>query len=52
MFALLFSLFGLGAATMGATDRDKAMSAATRIFALIEKESTIDSLSSEGKKLW
>ena len=52
MFSLLFSLFGLGAAAMGATDRDKALSAASRIFELIEKTSPIDSLSEEGKKLW
>ncbi len=50
MFSLLFSLFGLGMAAQGATDRDKAKSAANRIFVLMERESAIDPLSTEGYK--
>ena len=50
MFALLFSLSGMSVAAMGATDKAKAKLAADRIFALIDKESPINSLSSEGKK--
>jgi ATP-binding cassette subfamily B (MDR/TAP) protein 1 len=50
MFALLFSLSGLGMAAQGATDKDKAKAAAERIFRLIERESAIDPLSSEGYK--
>jgi len=50
MFALLFSLSGLGMAAQGATDRDKAKAAGERIFALIERESAIDPLSDDGYK--
>jgi len=35
---------------MGATDKVKAKLAADRIFALIDKDSPINSLSNEGKK--
>lgn len=51
MFALLFSLFALGAAAQGATDKKKAEAAAGRLFYLINRPSAIDPLSSEGKKL-
>ena len=51
MFALLFSLFALGAAAQGATDKTKAEAAAGRLFYLINRKSAIDPLSSEGKKL-
>eukprot|EP00978_Attheya_sp_CCMP212_P034494 scaffold144716_cov61-Attheya_sp.AAC.2 len=50
LFALLFSLSGMGVAAQGATNRDKAKAAAKRIFHLIDRESKIDSLSEEGKK--
>lgn len=49
--SLLFSLSGLSVAIIGATDQAKAKLAANRIFALIDRESPIDSLSKEGKKL-
>jgi len=51
MFSLLFSLFGLGAAFQGVKDKDKAMESAGRIFFLMKRESAIDPLSNEGKKL-
>jgi ATP-binding cassette subfamily B (MDR/TAP) protein 1 len=50
MFALLFSLSGFSIALVGVTDQVKAKQAAGRIFALIDRESTINSLSKEGKK--
>jgi ATP-binding cassette subfamily B (MDR/TAP) protein 1 len=49
--SLLFSLSGLSVAIMGATDSAKAKLAANRIFKLIDRESPIDSLSEEGKKI-
>ena len=51
MFALLFSLFALGAAAQGATDKTKAEAAAGRLFYLINRESANDPLDTEGKKL-
>ena len=51
MFALLFSLFALGAAAQGATDKKKAEAAAGRLFYIINRKSAIDPLSSVGKKL-
>lgn len=51
MFALLFSLFALGAAAQGATDKKKAEAAAGRLFYLINRESANDPLCTEGKKL-
>merc|ERR1712150_86996 len=50
MFALLFSLSGLGMAAQGATDRDKAKAAGERIFTLVDRESAIDPLSGDGYK--
>lgn len=50
MFSLLFSLSGIGVASQGATNRDKAKSAAQRIFELTDRQSAIDPLSDEGKK--
>lgn len=50
MFSLLFAMFGLGMAAQGATDKEKAKSAARRIFALTERKSAIDPLSTEGYK--
>jgi len=51
MFALMFSLSGSAAAAQGLTDKDKAATAAERIFALIDRSSSIDPLSEEGKIL-
>ena len=51
MFALLFSLFALGAASQGATDKKKAEAAAGRLFYLINRESANDPLGTDGKKL-
>merc|ERR1712176_188386 len=50
MFALLFSLFGLGAAFQGASDRKETEKSASRIFYLLDRESEIDPLSEEGLK--
>ena len=50
MFALLFSLFALGAATMGASDKDEAKKAAGRIFYLLGRKSAIDPLSTDGRR--
>jgi len=50
MFSLLFSLSGMAAAAQGATDRVAALAAAERTFDLMERESEIDPLSTEGKK--
>ena len=49
--SLLFCLSGLGVAMMGATDSAKAKLAANRVFALIDRKSPIDSLSTEGISL-
>ena len=49
--SLLFCLSGLSVAMMGATDSAKAKLAANRVFALIDRESPIDSLSKEGISL-
>lgn len=51
MFALLFSLFALGAAAQGATDKPKAEAAMGRLQFLMNRKSEIDPLSTEGKKL-
>ena len=51
MFSLLFALFGLGAAFQGVKDKNKAMESASRIFFLLKRESAIDPLSDEGKKV-
>jgi len=50
MMSLLYALSGLGMAAQGTVDKDKANAAAERIFALIDRESAIDSLSNEGKQ--
>eukprot|EP00980_Cylindrotheca_fusiformis_P009379 scaffold2049_cov108-Cylindrotheca_fusiformis.AAC.5 len=50
-FALIFSLFGLGAAFQDVSDRKECEKSAGRIFYLIDRESSIDPLSEEGKKL-
>jgi len=51
MFAILFSLFGLGAAFQGVADKDECMEAAGRIFFLLKRKSPIDPMNDEGKKL-
>lgn len=51
MFALLFSLFGLGAAFQGVSDRKETEKSAGRVFYLLDRESEIDPLNDEGKKL-
>jgi ABC-type multidrug transport system fused ATPase/permease subunit len=51
MFALLFSLFGLGAAFQGISDKNETKKSAGRIFYLLDRMSEIDPLSEEGKKL-
>eukprot|EP00934_Nitzschia_sp_Nitz4_P006351 Nitzschia sp. Nitz4//scaffold41_size133979//19551//23745//NITZ4_003331-RA/size133979-snap-gene-0.97-mRNA-1//1//CDS//3329551422//6341//frame0 len=50
-FSILFSLFGLGTAFQDISDRKETELAASRIFFLLDRESTIDPLSDEGKKL-
>jgi len=51
MFSLLFSLFGLGAAFQGISDKKETEKSAGRIFYLLDRTSEIDPLSKEGKKL-
>eukprot|EP00980_Cylindrotheca_fusiformis_P014873 scaffold4061_cov108-Cylindrotheca_fusiformis.AAC.1 len=50
-FALLFSLFGLGAAFNDISDRKECEESVGRIFYLIDRKSSIDPMSEEGKKL-
>ncbi len=50
-FAILFSLFGLGAAFQDISDRKEVEKSAGRIFSLLDRESSIDPLSESGKKL-
>eukprot|EP00980_Cylindrotheca_fusiformis_P009862 scaffold2184_cov128-Cylindrotheca_fusiformis.AAC.8 len=50
-FALMLSLFGLGSAFQDISDRKECEKSAGRIFHLIDRESSIDPLSEEGKKL-
>ena len=50
-FAVLFSLFGLGAAFQDVSDRKEVEKGAARIFYLLDRTSAIDPLSEEGKKL-
>jgi len=47
-FAILFSLFGLGAAFQDISDRKEVEKAAGRIFYLLDRVSEIDPLSEEG----
>ena len=51
MFASLFSLFGLGAASMGLSEKKEFEKAAGRIFYLLERRSLIDPLGREGIKI-
>jgi ATP-binding cassette subfamily B (MDR/TAP) protein 1 len=50
-FAILFSLFGLGAAFQDMSDRKETEKSVSRIFYLLDRESKIDPLSETGKKL-
>lgn len=50
-FACLFSLFGLAGAFQDISDRKEVEKSAGRIFHLLDRESSIDPLSSEGRKL-
>ena len=50
-FAVLFALFGLGAAFQDISDKKEVEKSAGRIFYLLDRKSEIDSLSTEGKKL-
>jgi ATP-binding cassette subfamily B (MDR/TAP) protein 1 len=50
-FAILFALFGLGAAFQDVSDRKETEKSAGRIFYLIDRKSEIDPLSEDGKKL-
>lgn len=51
MFSLLFSLFGLGAAFQGISDKKETEASAGRVFYLLDRESEIDPMSEDGKKL-
>lgn len=50
-FSILFSLFGLAAAFQDMSDRKEVEKSAGRIFYLLDRNSEIDPLSTEGKKL-
>lgn len=50
-FAILFGLFGLGAAFQDIADRKETEKSASRIFYLLDRKSEIDPLSEEGKVL-
>jgi ATP-binding cassette, subfamily B (MDR/TAP), member 1 len=50
-FAILFSLFGLGSAFTGISDRAEVEKSAGRVFYLLDKQSEIDPVSKDGKKL-
>lgn len=51
MFSLLFSLFGLGAAFQGISDKKETEASAGRIFYLLDRRSEIDPMDKGGKKL-
>lgn len=50
-FAVLFALFGLGAAFQDVADSGAVKKSVGRIFYMFDRKSAIDSLSDEGKKL-
>uniref|UniRef100_A0A7S2YI40 Bile salt export pump n=2 Tax=Entomoneis paludosa TaxID=265537 RepID=A0A7S2YI40_9STRA len=50
-FAVLFALFGLGAAFQDVSDSNAVKVSAGRIFYLLDRVSAIDPMSEEGKKL-
>lgn len=49
IFAMLFSLMGLGAAFQDVSDRKQTEMSASRVFYLLDKQSEIDPLSEDGK---
>lgn len=51
LFSLLFGLFGLGIAFQDMVDKKEAEESASRIFYLIDRESSIDPLSDEGNEV-
>jgi len=50
MFSLLFSITGMAMSMQGVSDPKVAKEAAKRVFELIERRSTIDPLSKDGRK--
>lgn len=50
-FAVLFALFGLGAAFQDVSDKKAVEESAKRVFYLLDRVSAIDPLSDEGKKI-
>ena len=48
MLTLQFSLFGLGIAFQGLTDRKETAESAERIFRLLDRKSQIDPLANSG----
>jgi ATP-binding cassette, subfamily B (MDR/TAP), member 1 len=50
-FALLLSLFGLGTAFQDISDRKEVEKSASRVFYLLDRKSSIDPLSTSGKKI-
>merc|ERR1712232_954476 len=49
MMGLMFAIFGLGIAFQDIADRKETEKSASRIFYLLDRQSTIDPLSEEGK---
>ncbi|GKY96094.1 hypothetical protein MPSEU_000569600 [Mayamaea pseudoterrestris] len=52
MFALFMSVQGLALVGQGTVDKVKAKAAAARIFAVMDRQSLIDPLSTDGKVLY
>ena len=50
-FAVLFALFGLGAAFQDISDNKAVEESAKRVFYLLDRESAIDPLSEDGQKI-
>jgi ATP-binding cassette, subfamily B (MDR/TAP), member 1 len=51
MFGLIFGMTGIGIAMQDMTDSKKAAEAAERVFEIIDRQSELDPLSEDGKKL-
>ena len=51
MFGLIFGMTGIGIAMQDMTDSKKAAEAADRVFEIIDRQSELDPLSEEGKKI-
>lgn len=51
MFGLIFGMTGIGIAMQDLTDSKQAAEAANRVFEIIDRQSELDPLSEEGKKL-